>query len=88
MLFGIDGYIYDGLAVVRLIGESIDIEYHLMYYLKMYNNMNDSKFGAAFPNINTKFLNEMIFPMPPLEEQKVIVEKVNSLMWLCDELKK
>jgi len=30
----------------------------------------------------------MLFPFPPLEEQKAIVEKVNSLMGLCDRLEK
>lgn len=85
-LTGIDGYFYDGLAMVRLIGDLIDHQFHLMYYLQLYNHMNDAKFGAAFPNINTKFLSEMKFPFPPLEEQKAIVEKVNALMGLCDNL--
>ena len=85
-LTGIDGFFYDGLAMVRLIGSSIDHQYHLMYYLQLYNHMNDAKFGAAFPNINTKFLSEMMFPFPPLEEQKAIVQKVNALMGLCDRL--
>ncbi|WOD43172.1 restriction endonuclease subunit S [Hwangdonia lutea] len=85
-LTGIDGYFYDGLAMVRIIGNSIDHQFHLMYYLQLYNHMNDAKFGAAFPNINTKFLSEMLFPFPPLEEQKAIVDKVNALMGLCDAL--
>jgi len=85
-LTGIDGYFYDGIAMVRLIGDTIDHDFHLMYYLQQYSQMNDAKFGAAFPNINTKFLSEMMFPFPPLKEQKAIVEKVNSLMALCDEL--
>ena len=85
-LTAIDGYIYDGLALIRLINKSIDIQYQLMYMLQLYNHMNNSKFGAAFPNINTKFLNEMLFPFPPIEEQKVIVKKVNALMHLCDQL--
>ena len=29
-----------------------------------------------------------ITALPPLEEQKYIVEKVNALMGLCDKLKK
>lgn len=85
-LTGIEGYFYDGIAMVRLIGEYIDHQYHLMFYLQQYSQMNDAKFGAAFPNINTKFLSEMMFPFPPEEEQKAIVEKVNALMALCDRL--
>jgi type I restriction enzyme S subunit len=85
-LTGIEGYIYDGIAVIRIIGDSIITDYQLFYMLQLYNHMNDSKFGAAFPNINTKFLSEMFFPFPPLEEQKAIVETVSSLMALCDKL--
>ena len=39
-------------------------------------------------NISLGDLKEMVVPVPPLEEQKAIVEKVNSLMALCDELEK
>ena len=31
-------------------------------------------------------IKEFKFPLAPFEEQEVIVEKVNSLMALCDEL--
>lgn len=42
--------------------------------------------STAQKNINLGILYELIFPLPPLEEQKAIVEKVNVLMGLCDEL--
>lgn len=86
-LTGIKGYIYDGLAVIRLIGNYISPNYQLLYMIQHYSFMNDSKFGAAFPNINTMFLSEMLFPFPPLEEQKRIVSKVDELFALCDRLK-
>ena len=42
--------------------------------------------GVAYPAINDKNLQSAIIPIPPLEEQKAIVEKVNALMNLCDQL--
>ena len=39
-------------------------------------------------NFNGTKLKSTIIPLPPIEEQKRIVEKVNSLMILCDELEK
>ncbi|MDP1729522.1 MAG: restriction endonuclease subunit S, partial [archaeon] len=38
--------------------------------------------------IKTSLLKEIKFPLPPLTEQKRIVEKVDKLMAYCDELKK
>lgn len=42
--------------------------------------------STAQKNINLGILYELKFPLPPLEEQKAIVEKVNALKGLCDEL--
>lgn len=85
---GINGFIYDGLAVLKQIDEGINHFFLALYMNQMYNQMNNSKFGAAFPNINTNLLNEMIMAFPPKNEQKIIVEKVNALMGLCDELER
>ena len=40
--------------------------------------------STAQKNINLGILNELKFPLPPLDEQKAIVQKVNALMGLCD----
>ena len=42
--------------------------------------------GSAMNFMNLTKTANMHIPLPPLEEQKTIVEKVNSLMKLCDEL--
>jgi len=41
---------------------------------------------AGQDNISVTKSKTIMLPLPPLEEQKVIVEKVNALMALCDEL--
>jgi len=43
--------------------------------------------GMAIPNmVGVKDLKMIMIPLPPLEEQKAIVEKVNALLGLCDAL--
>lgn len=39
-------------------------------------------------NIGSTAFKNLMYPLPPLEEQKAIVEKVNTLMGLCDNLEK
>jgi type I restriction enzyme, S subunit len=44
--------------------------------------------STAQKNINLGILYELKFPLPPLKEQEIIIEIVNSLMQLCDVLEK
>ena len=47
---------------------------------------NGSTHGMRMPRLGTDVAKQAIISIPPAEEQKIIVEKVNSLMVLCDEL--
>jgi type I restriction enzyme S subunit len=85
-LTGIDGYIYDGLAVVKQINKNLPSEFLMNYMTYLYSHINISKSGASFPNINTDFLNNLIYPLPPLHEQEQIVAKLEELMAFCDDL--
>ena len=76
---GIKGFIYDGLAVVKILNKTIEPNFLLNYMLSLYTTINNSKSGAAFPNINTNYLNNLPFPFPPLNEQKIIVKKLDAL---------
>lgn len=82
----IDGYIYDGLAVVKQINSNLPSEFLMNYMTYLYAHINNSKSGASFPNINTDFLNNLIYPLPPLHEQEQIVSKLEELMAFCDGL--
>jgi type I restriction enzyme S subunit len=85
-LTGIKGFIYDGLAFVRLHNQDLYPKFLLNYMIQLYSHINNSKEGASFPNINTGFLKNMLYPLMSIEEQKAIVEKVENLMRNCQAL--
>lgn len=83
---GINGFIYDGLAVTKIIYKGLISRFLLNYMMSLYSKINDSKSGASFPNINTEYLNNLLLPLPPLSEQTRIVQKLDELMQYCNEL--
>lgn len=87
-LTGIKGFIYDGLAVAKVIAEGLFPNYLLSFMMGHYELINSSKTGASFPNINTDYLNNLPISFPPFSEQKRIVSKLNELLKFCDGLEK
>lgn len=68
-----------------------DMDKYIMYYLispigrlQVFKNLK----ATAQPSLSMQTIRDVNIILPPLEEQKRIVEKVDSLMALCDELEK
>ena len=53
---------------------------------KQYVELRSLAAGGAQPNLNIAKIKNALIPLPSLEEQKRIVEKVDALMNLCNQL--
>jgi len=49
-------------------------------------SMLETGLGTSIPQLTVPMIKPKLIPLPPLNEQKRIVEKVDQLMKLCDEL--
>ena len=84
------GAIASSLVIVRpyLLDEYF-IEFFMIYLdsflfiseVKKYDN------GTAQPNLSATNLGKFLIPLPPLAEQKRIVEKIEEILPLCERLK-
>jgi type I restriction enzyme S subunit len=61
-------------------------KYIKLFFQKIYEEIRELAQGGAQPNLNMGKIRDTIIPIPPLEEQHRIVEKVTSLMQICDTL--
>ena len=50
------------------------------------NTIMDVQVGVSREGLSMTKLKLFLIPLPPLDEQKAIVQKVNALMSLCDTL--
>ncbi len=50
------------------------------------DEVNKNLRGIAYKGLNLNLLNSFLIPLPPLSEQKRIVEKMDGLMKYCDQL--
>jgi len=79
----IDGYM--GSTFKQLwIAESVYEPYILQFILFYKERLRNSKRGAAIPHLNKELFYNLVIGLPPYEEQKRIVGKVESL---CKTLK-
>lgn len=62
--------------------------YYFMMYLYDSNKIIHYKKGMGIGNLSGQSLASIVLPLPPLEEQKAIVEKVEQLMQKCQALEK
>lgn len=69
--------------------QPIDGIYNLyLFYFLMASRRRLTKMaeGGAQPNISRTKIISVTMPLPPLNEQKRIVEKIKELLPLCDQL--
>lgn len=64
-----------------------NMSYLLLFLQKEQEQMKKSASGGVQSFVSLKFLRNYLLPLPPLAEQKRIVEKLEQLLPLCERLK-
>ncbi len=80
--------IYAGYLIRTRYSKSLCPEY-LKFFMESelyWSQLRDGTIATAQPNCNGKTLANMMIPIPPLAEQKRIVEKIEELMTFCEKL--
>lgn len=67
--------------------EVLLLRFRDFYIMSKQEEILNSAYGGAQPNISSTKIGEMLFPLPPLAEQKRIVEQIENMFAKLDEAK-
>lgn len=81
------GYLGSTLKILYF-PKTINEKFYLYFLLLNKKYLRDNKKGAAIPHLDKEVFFNLNFPLPPLAEQKRIVEKIEELMPLIDDYEK
>lgn len=88
----IKGYIHDGWNVIHNIKAKTQFNQDYLYYVLSSDLLKKQIVakadGGVVKNIRSDELRDLIIPIPPIEEQQRIVEKIEALMLKIDEYEK
>ena len=82
-----NGYMGSTFRLLKLNNNIINTKF-LRYFIETKKEIyKTNKQGSAIPHLNKKLFNEMLFPLPPLDEQQRIVDIIESLFSKLDKAK-
>lgn len=78
------------VSIVRTYPEHLNLRYIVMAINapSVQKSFLDLTRTTAIPNLTLEIISNIFIPLPPIEEQKRIVEKLDQLLPLCEELEK
>lgn len=82
-------YVFAGYLIRSNYNKRINCKF-LKFFMESplyWNQLKEETIGSAQPNCNGQKLSNMILPLPPIEEQQRIVDKIEKLFTKIDEMK-
>lgn len=85
-ILNIDSFHHEGIISIFPKFESDIIKEYLFKVLPFLVKYGDSKNAIKGKTLNSQSLDKLLIPLPPIEEQQRIVDKLEQLLPLCDEI--
>ena len=78
---------YQGSTMKVLdINNNMNVQY-VLFFVKLYQKaLRENKVGSAIPHLNKKMFRELVIPVPPIEEQEIIVEAIEQYYRILDDI--